>query len=79
MPVSASQEAAFTGATLGFTMDNFSTTILLMFYSILYLWMTWVIITQWKAWSNQKILFYDFLTRSTRAVVLTLFLGFFMQ
>lgn len=79
MAVTAAQEAAFTGATLGFVMDNFRLTILLIFYSILYLWMAWVIMTQWKAWSNQKIPFFDFLTRTVRSIFLILVLGFFLH
>ncbi len=79
MPVSAAQEAAFTGATLGVSMASFSQTILLVFYSVLYIWVAWVIVTQWKAWSHRKINFYEFLTRSVRSVFLTLVLGFLLR
>ena len=79
MAVTASQEAAFTGATLGIPMGSFSLTILLIFYSILYTWLVWVIVTQWKAWSNRKINFYDFLTRTVRSIFLTLVLGFLLR
>jgi len=78
MAVSASQEAAFTGATLGVPMGSFSLTILLILYSLLYVWVTWVVVTQWKAWSNKKISFYDFLTRTVRSILLTLVLGFLL-
>ena len=78
MAVTASQQAAFSDATVGYTMGAFSTTILLIFYSLLYIWMCWVIVTQWKAWANRKIEFYDFLVRSVRSVFLTLVLGFFL-
>lgn len=79
MAVSASQEAAFTGATLGVPMSSFNSTILLIFYSVLYIWLVWVIFTQWKAWSRRKIDFYDFLIRSVRPIFLTLVLGFLLQ
>lgn len=79
MAVSASHEAAFTGATLGVPMDSFRLTILLIFYSVLYIWVVWVIVTQWKAWSHRKINFYDFLTRSVRSIFLTLVLGFLLR
>ena len=79
MAVSASQEAAFTGATLGVPMSSFSLTILLILYSLLYVWVTWVVVTQWKAWSNKKISFYDFLTRTVRSILLTLVLGFLLN
>ena len=79
MAVSASQEAAFTGATLGVSMSSFNLTILLIFYSVLYIWVVWVIFTQWKAWSRRKIDFYDFLIRSVRPIFLTLVLGFLLQ
>ena len=49
MAVSAAREAAFTGATLGVPMGSFSLTILLILYSVLYIWVAWVIVTQWKA------------------------------
>lgn len=79
MAVTASQEAAFTSATLGVTMTNFSTTILLVFYSVLYVWVAWVMVTQWQAWSQQRIDFYDFLIRAVRSIVLTLVLGFLVH
>ena len=79
MAVSASQEAAFTGATLGVPMGSFNLTILLVFYSVLYVWVTWVIVTQWKAWSRRKIDFYEFLTRSVRSIFITLVLGFLLR
>lgn len=78
MAVTASQEAAFTGATIGIPMSSFSNTILIIFFSILYLWVVWIIITQWKAWTHGKINFYDFLTRSVRSIFLTLVLGFLL-
>lgn len=78
MAVSASQEAAFTGATIGVPMSSFSSTILLIFFSILYLWVTWVIYTQCKAWLHQKINFYDFIMRAVRSILLTLVLGFIL-
>ncbi|MEE8057361.1 MAG: DUF3262 family protein [Pseudomonadales bacterium] len=68
MAVSAAQQAAFTGATLGVPMSSFNLTILLILYSILYIWLAWVIVTQWKAWSNRTINFYDFLTRTVRSI-----------
>lgn len=79
MAVTASQEAAFTGATLGVPMSSFSLTILLILYSLLYIWVVWVVVTQWKAWSNKKISFYDFLTRTVRSIFLTLVLGFLLN
>lgn len=79
MAVSASQEAAFTGATIGVPMSSFSNTILIIFFSLLYLWVCWVIVTQWKAWMHGKINFYDFITRAVRSVFVTLFLGFFLS
>lgn len=79
MAVTASQEAAFTGATLGVPMNSFSLTILMIFYSVLYIWVTWVIVTQWKAWSRRKIDFYDFLIRTVRSIFLTLVLGFLLR
>lgn len=79
MAVSASQETAFTGATIGVPMESFSLTILLIFYSVLYIWAAWVIVTQWMAWSRRKIDFYDFLTRSVRSIFLTLVLGFLLR
>ncbi len=78
MAVSASQQVAFTGATLGVPMSSFNLTILLILYSILYIWAAWVIVTQWKAWSNRKINFYDFLTRTVRSIFLTLVFGFLL-
>ena len=78
MTVTASQDAAFTGATTGLTMSDFQLTILLILYSILYLWASWVIVTQWKAWANRKINFYDFLMRTVRAVLITLLASFFL-
>ena len=57
MTVSASQEAAFTSATIGVPMSSFSNTILILFFSILYLWVCWVIVTQWKAWTQGKMIF----------------------
>ncbi|PHS00169.1 MAG: TIGR03758 family integrating conjugative element protein [Blastopirellula sp.] len=78
MAISAAQEAAFTGGTIGVPMSSFSNTILFIFFSILYLWVCWVIVTQWKSWMHGKINFYDFLTRSVRSVFLTLFLGFIL-
>ena len=54
-------------------------TILLILYSVLYIWVAWVIVTQWKAWSHRKINFYDFLTRSVRSIFLTLVLGFLLR
>ena len=79
MAVSASQEAAFSGATLGVPMSSFSLTILLMLYAVLYTWVVWVIMTQWKAWTQRKIHFYDFLTRAVRSIFLTLVLGFLLR
>lgn len=79
MALTASQETAFTGATLGVPMSSFSLTILLVFYSVLYLWATWVIVTQWRAWSYRKINFYEFLSRTVRAIFLTLVLGFLLR
>lgn len=79
MAVTVSQEAAFTGATLGVPMSSFSLTILLILYSLLYIWVVWVVVTQWKAWSNKKISFYDFLTRTVRSIFLTLVLGFLLS
>lgn len=78
MAVTAAQEAAFTGATLGVPMGSFSTTILLLVFSVLYIWVCWVMMTQWKAWSQNKIDFYDFLTRAVRSIFLTLVLGFLL-
>ena len=79
MAVSASQEAAFTGATLGVPMSSFNLTIFLILYSVLYAWAAWVVVTQWKAWSNRKINFFDFLTRAVRSIFLTLVLGFLLR
>ena len=79
MAVSASQEAAFTGATLGVPMSSFNLTIFLILYSVLYVWAAWVVVTQWKAWSNRKINFFDFLTRAVRSIFLTLVLGFLLR
>lgn len=79
MAVSAAQENAFTAATLGFSMGSFSLTILLIFYSILYTWAIWVIVSQWRAWSKRKIDFYDFLLRAVRSIFLTLVLGFLLR
>ena len=79
MAISASQKMAFTGATLGIPMSSFNLTILLIFYSVLYVWVAWVVITQWKAWSHRKIHFYDFLTRTVRSIFLTLALGFLLR
>ena len=79
MAISASQEMAFTGATLGIPMSSFNLTILLIFYSVLYVWVAWAVITQWKAWSHRKIHFYDFLTRTVRSIFLTLVLGFLLR
>lgn len=78
MAVTATQEAAFSGATLGVSMSSFSTTILLLVFSVLYIWVCWVMMTQWKAWSQSKIDFYDFLTRVVRSIFLTLVLGFLL-
>lgn len=78
MPVSASQEAAFENATFGLEMVYFETTILLIFFGLLYLWASWVIVSQWKAWSNRKIDFYDLLMRSVRCVLVTVFASFLL-
>ena len=79
MAVSASQEAAFTGATLGVPMSSFNLTIFLILYSVLYVWAAWVVVTQWKAWSNRKINFFDFLIRAIRSIFITLVLGFLLR
>lgn len=79
MAVSASQEAAFTGATLGVPMSSFNLTIFLILYSVLYVWAAWVVVTQWKAWSNRKINFFDFLIRAVRSIFITLVLGFLLR
>ena len=79
MAVSASQEAAFTDATLGISMSSFSLTILLVFYSVLYLWAVWIVFSQWKSWSNRKIDFYTFLMRVVRSIFLILVLGFLLR
>lgn len=79
MAVSSSQEAAFTDATVGVPMGSFSLTVLLILYSVLYIWAAWVIFAQWKAFSNRKIDFYEFLTRVVRSVFLTLVLGFLLR
>lgn len=79
MAVSAAQESAFTGATLGVPMSSFNLTILLILYSVLYLWIAWVVVTQWRAWARRKIDFYDFLIRAVRSVFLTLVLGFLLR
>ncbi|MGS2722115.1 TIGR03758 family integrating conjugative element protein [Porticoccus sp. GXU_MW_L64] len=78
MAITAAQESAFTGATLGLPMSSFSTAILLILYSLLYIWLSWVIVTQWRAWARRKIDFFDFLIRAVRSVVLTLVLGFLL-
>jgi integrating conjugative element protein (TIGR03758 family) len=77
--VTAAQEAAFESGTLGVAMSDFQLTVLLILYSILYLWAVWVMVTQWRAWCYKKINFYHFLVRSVRAVFITLLLGFFLM
>ncbi len=79
MAVSLAQESAFTGATLGFAMADFQTTILLIFYSVLYIWAIWVIVGQWRAWSKRKIDFYEFLIRVVRSIFITLVMGFLLR
>lgn len=79
MAVSASQQAAFVEATSGVPMDSFSLTVLLLVFSVLYLWVAWVILAQWRAWTQGNIDFYDLLTRITRAVFLSLVLGFLLR
>ncbi len=76
--VTAEQIAAFTNATLGITMAQFQLTILMIFYSIIYLWLSWVVVMQWKAWGNRKISFYDFLLRTVRSVIVTIMASFFL-
>ena len=78
MAVSAAQEAAFTGATLGFTMGDFQLTILFVFFATLHLWAGWVMYSQWLAWSNRKISLFAFLTRCVRCVLVTLFASFLL-
>ncbi len=73
-----SQIAAFTNATSGISAAQFQLTILLIFYSVVYLWSGWVVTTQWKAWGNRKISFYDFLSRTTRCVLIVLLSSFFL-
>ena len=79
MAVSVAQEAAFIGATAGVPMSSFSLTILLIVFSVLYLWVAWLMLAQWRSWSQGKIDFYDLLTRITRTILLTLVLGFLLQ
>ena len=79
MAVTSFQESAFRDATLGVTMYSFNLTILLILYSVLYLWVAWVIFSQWKAWSRRKIDFYDFLMRVVRSIILTLVFGFLLR
>ena len=76
--MTAAQIAAFANATLGVTAAQFQLTILLIFYALVYLWLSWLVTTQWKAWSNRKISFYDFLMRTVRGVLITLFASFFL-
>lgn len=78
MAITAEQEAAFSGATAGVPMSSFSLTILLIVFSVLYIWVVWVIMTQWKSWSQGKIDFYEFLIRVVRSIFLTLVLGFLL-
>lgn len=78
LAVSASQEAVFTAGTLGFTMADFRLTILLVLFTLLYLWAIWVVVTQWKSFSNRKISFYDFLMRCVRCVLVTIFASFLL-
>lgn len=79
MAVTASQQAAFTGGTLGVPMEAFQTTILGVLFAGLYLWAAWVMFTQWRAWSQGQIPIYTLLTRSTRAALVTLFVGFLLM
>ena len=76
--MTAAQISAFTNATLGVTANQFQLTILLIFYAIVYLWFSWLVITQWKSWCNRKINFYDFLIRMSRGVLVTLLSSFFL-
>ena len=78
MAVSASQEAAFENATFGLEMADFQLTVLMIFFGLLYLWASWVMYSQWKAWSNRKIDFYDLLFRSVRCVLVTVFASFLL-
>jgi integrating conjugative element protein (TIGR03758 family) len=78
MMITSSQHAAFTGATLGVPMEAFQFTILAILFSGLYLWAAWVMFTQWRAWSQGLIPVYTLLTRSTRAALVTLFVGFLL-
>lgn len=72
------QIAAFLAAASGVTAAQFQLIILLLFYAVVYLWLAWVVTTQWKAWSNRKISFYDFLMRTVRCVFVTLLASFFL-
>ena len=56
MAVTGAQEAAFIGATLGVPMSSFNLTILLILYSVLYIWLAWLIVTQWRAWARKKLI-----------------------
>ena len=74
MAVTASQQTAFNTATLGIPMQSFSDTILLILFAVLYIWVAWIVVSQWRAWSARQIDFYALLLRSTRSIVITLFL-----
>ena len=76
MTVTPSQESAFLSGTVGIPMESVSLTILLILYSLLYVWVAWVIFSQWRSWSAKKIDFFVFLLRSTRSIVIAIFLGF---
>lgn len=78
MAVTASQQAAFNGATLGVPMSDFQLTILLILFSVLYTWMAWLMVTQWRAWAYGNISFYDLLWRCVRAVLVTLLASFLL-
>lgn len=73
-----SQVTAFTQATAGVSAAQFQLTVLIIFYSLMYLWSGWVVTTQWKAWGNRKIGFHSFLTRTVRCVVILLLSSFFL-
>lgn len=79
MAVTATQQDAFNAATLGLPMQSFSDSILLILFAVLYVWVAWVIVSQWRSWAGRKIDFYAFLLRSTRAVLVTLFLNLLVR
>ncbi|WP_299772437.1 TIGR03758 family integrating conjugative element protein [uncultured Pseudoteredinibacter sp.] len=77
--MTAAQQQAFTDATLGLSTGDFRQFILIVLFSVLYLWVAWLAYGQWKAFEKNKIDLFDFMSRVVRSIVITLVMGFLLK